>query len=69
MRKRKNNLGITARVPLLDLKCPNTATQRDYALVLNGKHVKNVSETAVYSPNWRSETLQNKRCIRGIAQR
>lgn len=68
MRKGKNDLGITACVPMLDLKRTNTATQSDYALVLNGKHVKSVSKSGFCFPNWRFETLQNKRYINVIIQ-
>jgi len=57
MRKGENNLGIAAQVPTLDL----SYAQSGYVLVLNGKHVRNVSTAEFYFPNWRFGTLQNRR--------
>lgn len=57
--KEKSILGITAYVP--DLQCTNTASESDYGLVLNGKHVKSVSKAGLYFPYWRFETLQGKK--------
>lgn len=59
---------MTAYVPTFDLKHTNTAAHSDYVLVLNGEHVRSVSKSGFYFPNWRFETLQEKRCINVIIQ-
>lgn len=57
------------QAPQLDLKRRKNTNQSDYDLMLNGKHVRSVSKTGLYFPNWRFETLQKKtRCINVIIQ-